>query len=290
MLVAVLFAAYVSGQESSTPVPILRQINRVNDDGSYTFGFEAADGTFKIETRDEKGNVKGKYGYLDETGELKVVEYSAGKDAGFTASGAHLPESVPALPAPAAPVAPAPAVRAPVTTTAAPVTPAPVRAPPALPAQTFQEQFPQQFPQQFNQPQFNSQQFPQQFAPQQFGSQQFPQQFAPQQFAPQQFAPQQFAPQQFPQQFNSQQFPQQFAPQQFNSQQFAPQQFAPQQPQVAPQVSNSLDDGQRQNRGFSFSFSAPVNSQQPSFPQQQQPFAQQFNQFPVSVNAPRFQK
>ena len=243
MLVAVLFAAYVSGQESSTPVPILRQINRVNDDGSYTFGFEAADGTFKIETRDEKGNVKGKYGYLDETGELKVVEYSAGKDAGFTASGAHLPESVPALPAPAAPVAPAPAVRAPVTTTAAPVTPAPVRAPPALPAQTFQEQFPQQFPQQFNQPQFNSQQFPQQFAPQQFGSQQF-----------------------------------------------APQQFAPQQPQVAPQVSNSLDDGQRQNRGFSFSFSAPVNSQQPSFPQQQQPFAQQFNQFPVSVNAPRFQK
>ena len=96
MLVAVLFAAYVSGQESSTPVPILRQINRVNDDGSYTFGFEAADGTFKIETRDEKGNVKGKYGYLDETGELKVVEYSAGKDAGFNAHGHHIP--VPAVP------------------------------------------------------------------------------------------------------------------------------------------------------------------------------------------------
>ena len=39
-------------------VAILKQINRVNDDGSYTFGYEAADGSFKIETRDVLGNVK----------------------------------------------------------------------------------------------------------------------------------------------------------------------------------------------------------------------------------------
>ena len=46
LIVAVLLvAAYANGQ--TTPVPILKQINRVNDDGSYTYGFEAADGTFK---------------------------------------------------------------------------------------------------------------------------------------------------------------------------------------------------------------------------------------------------
>lgn len=88
--------ATISAQ--TTPVPILKQINTVNDDGSYTYGFEAADGTFKIETRDVNGNVKGKYGYVDANGDLKTVEYSAGKP-GFEAKGDHLPEQpTPALP------------------------------------------------------------------------------------------------------------------------------------------------------------------------------------------------
>lgn len=95
MLIAALVVVAVSAQrgrsiESTTPVPILKQINRVNDDGSYTYGYEAADGTFKVETRDKEGNVRGKYGYLDETGILKTVEYAAGR--GFEAQGAHLPE------------------------------------------------------------------------------------------------------------------------------------------------------------------------------------------------------
>jgi len=89
-------------------VPILRQINRANDDGSYTYGFEAADGSFKIETRDNDGNVKGKYGYVDETKQIKVVEYAAGKEVGFDATGAHLPKPVVALPVPAPQVAPVP--------------------------------------------------------------------------------------------------------------------------------------------------------------------------------------
>lgn len=94
LVVAVLLvaAAYANGQ--TTPVPILKQINRVNDDGSYTYGFEAADGTFKVETRDNLGNVRGKYGYIDETGELKTIEYSAG--VGFEATGDHIPVPVPA--------------------------------------------------------------------------------------------------------------------------------------------------------------------------------------------------
>ncbi|XP_042873086.1 RNA-binding protein 33-like isoform X2 [Penaeus japonicus] len=80
---------------TTTQVPILRQVNQVNDDGTYTYGFEAADGTFKLETRDENGNVNGKYGYLNEFGELKTVEYSAGNETGFLPMSDLLPKSVP---------------------------------------------------------------------------------------------------------------------------------------------------------------------------------------------------
>lgn len=79
----------VSAQESSAPqeVEVIKQINRVNDDGSYTFGYEAADGSFKIETRDVLGNVKGMFGFVDENGELKRVSYTANNGTGFKASG-----------------------------------------------------------------------------------------------------------------------------------------------------------------------------------------------------------
>ncbi|XP_063877455.1 endocuticle structural glycoprotein SgAbd-8-like [Scylla paramamosain] len=70
-------------QGTTTVVPILRHINKLNGDGSYTYGFEAADGTFKLETRDALGNVKGKFGYTDNEGKLKVVEYAAGNGTGF---------------------------------------------------------------------------------------------------------------------------------------------------------------------------------------------------------------
>lgn len=89
-------------QQQTTPVPILKQINRVNDDGSYTYGYESADGTYKMETRDSEGNVRGKYAYVDETGEVKMVEYAAGEPTqtkgGFEARGAHVhkvPKSAP---------------------------------------------------------------------------------------------------------------------------------------------------------------------------------------------------
>lgn len=66
-------------------VSILKQINRVNDDGSYTFGYEASDGSFKVETRDVAGNVKGMFGFVDEAGRLKRVSYSASNSSGFRA-------------------------------------------------------------------------------------------------------------------------------------------------------------------------------------------------------------
>lgn len=73
-------------EEKPAPVAILKQINRHNEDGSYTYGFEGADGSFKIETKLATGEVKGKYGYTDETGKVRIVEYGANK-FGFQPSG-----------------------------------------------------------------------------------------------------------------------------------------------------------------------------------------------------------
>lgn len=63
--------------KDASATEIIKQIRKVNADGTYTIGFEADDGTFKIETRDLQGNVKqGTYGYVDANGEVKRVLYS----------------------------------------------------------------------------------------------------------------------------------------------------------------------------------------------------------------------
>ncbi|XP_046962856.1 uncharacterized protein LOC124532169 [Vanessa cardui] len=64
-----------------TKVEIVKQIRRLNEDGSYTIGYEANDGTFKIESRDVLGNVKGTFGYVDDDGEIKRVTYSSSGDS-----------------------------------------------------------------------------------------------------------------------------------------------------------------------------------------------------------------
>lgn len=76
-------------------VSILKQINKVNDDGSYTYGYEASDGSFKVETRDVAGNVKGMFGFMDEAGRLKRVSYSATNSTGFQAAGSTTSSSSP---------------------------------------------------------------------------------------------------------------------------------------------------------------------------------------------------
>jgi len=68
---------------STTPVPILRYIDNQNTDGSYTYGFEGADGTYKLETRYTDGRVKGKYGYYDPEGVLREATYGAEAGRGF---------------------------------------------------------------------------------------------------------------------------------------------------------------------------------------------------------------
>lgn len=45
-------------------VQTIRNYSKVNDDGSFTFGYEAADGSFKEETRGTDCVVRGKYGML----------------------------------------------------------------------------------------------------------------------------------------------------------------------------------------------------------------------------------
>ncbi|XP_055523976.1 tyrosine-protein phosphatase non-receptor type 23 [Wyeomyia smithii] len=85
-----------AAEPKPTPIPILKQINRHNEDGSYTYGYEGADGSFKIETKLATGEVKGKYGYVDESGKVKVVEYGANK-YGFQPSGEGITVPPPTL-------------------------------------------------------------------------------------------------------------------------------------------------------------------------------------------------
>ncbi|CAG9823441.1 unnamed protein product [Phaedon cochleariae] len=60
------------------PVQTLRNYNKVNDDGSFTFGYEAADGSFKEETRGTDCVVRGKYGYVDPDGNKREFTYVSG--------------------------------------------------------------------------------------------------------------------------------------------------------------------------------------------------------------------
>ncbi|XP_020287064.1 uncharacterized protein LOC109856336 [Pseudomyrmex gracilis] len=63
----------------TTPVPILKQINKHNEDGSYSYGYEAADGSYKIESKYPNGEVYGKYGFVDDTGNVREIEYGASR-------------------------------------------------------------------------------------------------------------------------------------------------------------------------------------------------------------------
>lgn len=65
-------ATYVSSKATSYTAPavtILKQINQLNGDGSYTFGYEASDGSFRVENMDVDGYITGRYGYVDAYGQ-----------------------------------------------------------------------------------------------------------------------------------------------------------------------------------------------------------------------------
>lgn len=85
-LALAVHTAYGQHQQYTTPVPILKQINKHNSDGSYTYGYEAADKSFKIETKYPTGEVYGKYGYVDDSGQVREIEYGA-SNRGFEPAG-----------------------------------------------------------------------------------------------------------------------------------------------------------------------------------------------------------
>merc|ERR1712130_610481 len=255
---------------TEAPVVIVKQVNEINEDGSYTVGYEASDGSFRLETKDAEGNVEGKYGVVDENGEIKIVEYSANNSTGFQSD---LQVPVPETPEGGAPVQQAdPAFELEKQRHAAVLAfQKAVIEKQQLIAQkndaSAQRQAFANNRQGPRRPVFNAANFdPNRPASQQFNTQNFNQDFRDfqqrQQFAQQQ--PQQFAKQQ----------PSQFSTQFNQNQQFAqnPQQFAPQQPQPAQQFVP------RQQQQF-----APQQQQQfapqQQFAQQPQQFAQQPQQF-----------
>lgn len=66
-----------NGDHGNEKREFVKQIQHVNTDGSFVVGYEAVDGSFKIESRDVLGNVHGTYGYVNENGEIKRVSYTA---------------------------------------------------------------------------------------------------------------------------------------------------------------------------------------------------------------------
>ncbi|XP_030766850.1 LOW QUALITY PROTEIN: uncharacterized protein LOC115890662 [Sitophilus oryzae] len=67
----------VQSETKDGTLEIVKRIKKVNPDGSYTIGYEADDGSFKIESRDVLGNIKGTYGFVDDEGKVKRVSYSS---------------------------------------------------------------------------------------------------------------------------------------------------------------------------------------------------------------------
>ncbi|XP_050082210.1 pupal cuticle protein 27 [Anopheles aquasalis] len=96
LLLSMVVTIIAAQRDYTTPVPILKQINRHNEDGSYSYGYEAADGTFKIETKYANGEVQGKYGYVDDGGKLREIEYGA-SNRGFEPQGTDINVPPPTL-------------------------------------------------------------------------------------------------------------------------------------------------------------------------------------------------
>jgi len=65
-------------EERKPVVETVRRYSFESDDGSFTFGYENADGSFKEETRGADCVVRGKYGYIDPDGVKREFSYVSG--------------------------------------------------------------------------------------------------------------------------------------------------------------------------------------------------------------------
>ena len=66
-----------SGQKEE-PVATLERYSHKNEDGSFTFGYVGADGSFREETRGADCITRGKYGYIDPDGVKREYIYTSG--------------------------------------------------------------------------------------------------------------------------------------------------------------------------------------------------------------------
>merc|ERR1719471_415857 len=60
------------------PIATLERYSHKNDDGSFTFGYVGADGSFREETRGVDCITRGKYGYIDPDGVKREYTYTSG--------------------------------------------------------------------------------------------------------------------------------------------------------------------------------------------------------------------
>ena len=67
-----------NGPEREEPVATLERYSHKNDDGSFTFGYVGADGSFREETRGADCITRGKYGYIDPDGVKREYTYTSG--------------------------------------------------------------------------------------------------------------------------------------------------------------------------------------------------------------------
>ncbi|XP_050461362.1 uncharacterized protein LOC126856673 [Cataglyphis hispanica] len=73
-------------EESSDDSRIDFQIRNHRGLGTYIFGFDTGSGKnrqFKMEERLQDGSVKGRYGFYDAKGQLKIISYIAGLINGY---------------------------------------------------------------------------------------------------------------------------------------------------------------------------------------------------------------
>ncbi|XP_055387538.1 endocuticle structural protein SgAbd-6-like [Condylostylus longicornis] len=93
--------AITQARPADEPIAILKSETDVNADGSYSFLFEGADGSFREEkaipknvgTEDAYLEITGTYRYVDKDGQNVEVHYTA-DDKGFIPSGTNIPEDI----------------------------------------------------------------------------------------------------------------------------------------------------------------------------------------------------
>ncbi|KAK4314925.1 hypothetical protein Pmani_013837 [Petrolisthes manimaculis] len=74
----IISRAFNAERTTKPPVETIRRYSYFDEEGSYIFGYEAADGSFKEEKRGRDCIVTGKYGYVDPDGVRREFTYTSG--------------------------------------------------------------------------------------------------------------------------------------------------------------------------------------------------------------------